>query len=68
MPAGRKIHVEGLIEGNTCKDNGIWDKEMKEEADLRRSLQGKTVAVLDHAEARYYERTKGKRCPYKVSG
>ncbi|KAF9741727.1 hypothetical protein PMIN06_011863 [Paraphaeosphaeria minitans] len=55
------------------KDSARWEERRKEEAELGRSLQkkmrlGKKVAVLTRAEARHYERTKGKRCPYKISG
>ncbi|KAJ4360822.1 uncharacterized protein N0V89_001389 [Didymosphaeria variabile] len=58
---------------NTQKASARWEKKRKEEAELGRSLQekmrlGKNVAVLTRAEARYYERNKGKRCPYKVKG
>ncbi|KAL1600579.1 hypothetical protein SLS60_006965 [Paraconiothyrium brasiliense] len=56
---------------NTQKASARWEKKREQEAELGRSLQekmrlGKNVAVLTRAEARHYERIKGKRCPYKV--
>jgi hypothetical protein len=56
-----------------AQDNDRWEKKRQEKTTLRESLQvkmrlGKNVAVLTRAEARYYERIKGKRCPYKING
>jgi hypothetical protein len=54
------------------KDSAIWETKRQEETELSKSLQakmrlGKNAAVVTRAEARYYERIKGKRCPYKIS-
>lgn len=54
------------------KESARWEKKRLEETELSRLLQkkmrlGKKVAVLTRAEARHYERVKGKRCPYKIS-
>ncbi|KAF2449803.1 hypothetical protein P171DRAFT_440255 [Karstenula rhodostoma CBS 690.94] len=58
---------------NAQKSNAKWERKRQEETALSKSLQekmrlGKKVAVLTRAEARRYERMKGKRCPYKISG
>lgn len=69
----RRAKVGGRESRKKARNASTWEKKRQEELEVKKSLQekmqlGKNGAVVTRAEARYYERIKGKRCPYKVKG
>ncbi|KAF2249500.1 hypothetical protein BU26DRAFT_595386 [Trematosphaeria pertusa] len=65
----RRKKLEDEYREKKQKEQALWAERNKKDAELNRSLQDKIRSgkkTVTREEARYFERTRGKRCPYNV--